>query len=168
MGTPYIGEIRMCGFNFVPYGWLACDGQTLLIADYDTLFTLIGTTYGGDGVTTFKVPDLRGRMPVHTGSGYVIGQVAGTETVTLTSMQLPTHNHTVGAIAATGTEASPATRVWAGSPLGEYSIAASPTLGAMAGAGLASVGGNQPHDNMAPYLAINFIISPYGVWPPIA
>ncbi len=168
MSQPFIGEIRMFAGNFPPVGWARCDGQLMPISQNDALFALIGTTYGGDGVNTFALPDLRGRVPVHQGPGpglspWVIGQSFGSETVTLTSNQLPAHAHTQQASkdAATG----------AVGPSGAPGVASTPLYGSgvmdvpMAGAAVAAAGGGQPHDNMAPFTALTFIISLFGVFP---
>ncbi len=162
MSQPFVGEIRMVGFNFAPNGWAFCNGETLSISQNETLFNLIGTTYGGDGQTTFQLPNLMGRFPVHQGNGYVIGGLNGTETVTLTTSQIPAHSHLLQAAASAGTETSPAGAVWAESALEQYSTA-SPT-GSM-GATLGQTGGSQPHNNMPPFLAINYVISLFGVYP---
>src|SRR5438067_596375 len=123
MSDPYIGEIRMFGGNFAPVGWLLCQGQILPISQYDVLFNLIGTTYGGDGQNTFALPNLASRMPVHQGSGYVLGQMAGVETVTLTRNQLPVHTHQPVA-AAVAQSQSPSNNYWASYANLEYSVAA--------------------------------------------
>jgi microcystin-dependent protein len=165
MSQPYVGEIRMFGGNFPPNGWALCQGQILSIAENNVLFQLIGTTYGGNGQSTFALPDLRGRIPVDQGTGFVIGQMAGTETVTLTTQQIPSHSHIPQAnTSATGTD--PTNTVVAGvvtAPPAWFATGA-PTLN-MAGNFLGLSGGNQPHDNMMPYLAVNFIISLFGVFP---
>jgi len=162
MSTPYIGEIRMFGGNFAPVGWLLCQGQLLPISQYDVLFNLIGTTYGGDGQNTFALPNLQGRLPVHQGSGFVLGQMAGVETVTLNRNQMPVHTHQpVGAQAAQGQ--SPSNSYWASNSNLPYSLAA--PAAAMAPNALSNAGGNQPHENMSPYLAINFIIATEGIYP---
>ena len=121
---PYIGEVRMFGGNFAPLGWAFCNGQTLPISQYDALFTLIGTTYGGDGQTTFALPNLQGRLPVHQGNGFAMGQVGGSETVTLTTAQLPAHPHSFQANAGTGAQKTPANNV----PATERSSPAVPTV----------------------------------------
>jgi microcystin-dependent protein len=167
-GTPFVGQIMMVGFNFAPQGWASCDGQLLPIADNDVLFTLIGTTYGGDGVQTFGLPDLRGRVPIHQGQSpgmgnWVIGEMRGVEQVTLNVNQLGSHNHSFG-LAASSNELTtdrpdnsyPASGGYYaptanGSPMG------APTI--------AQAGGSQPHNNLQPYLGINFIISLFGVFP---
>jgi microcystin-dependent protein len=163
MSDPYIGEIRMFGGNFAPVGWLLCQGQLLSISQYDALFNLIGTTYGGDGQQTFALPNLQSRMPMHVGSGYVLGQVGGTESVTLNTNQLPVHTHApVGSNSANGV--SPNGMYWANYANTMYSSQA--PAAPMAPNALSPSGGNQPHDNMSPYLAINFIMAVYGIYPP--
>lgn len=170
MGEPYVGEIRMFGGNFAPAGWAFCSGQLMPISENDTLFTLIGTTYGGDGQETFGIPDLQGRAPVHMGQGpglsqnYQIGEKAGVETVTLNAQTTPVHNHAV--LAST----NPAT-----STLAKDNITAStnqlkiytegPVSKLFANNALSPIGGSQPHDNMQPYLVLSFIISLFGVFP---
>ena len=169
MGNPYVGEIRIFAGNFAPVGWAFCDGSVLPISEYDTLFNLIGTTYGGDGVSTFNLPDLRGRAPIHQGTGggssYVIGQLAGVEAVTLTTNQIPAHSHLPQAASgASGNPAdSPANNVWSGWTGGQFTTQA-PAVSLNAAA-IGSDGGSQPHDNMPPFLVINFIISLFGVYP---
>jgi microcystin-dependent protein len=167
MGTPYVGEIRMFAGNFAPAGWALCQGQTLAISENDVLFNLIGTTYGGDGQTTFNLPNLASRVPVHMGTGagqsYVIGQSAGVEQVTLTTTQIPAHSHVPLCNSAAGTKASPQNDVWAALDSNIYSDVAPSVI--MAPSALGSVGGSQPHDNMVPFLAINFIISLFGIFP---
>jgi microcystin-dependent protein len=168
MSQPYVGEIRLFGGNFAPQGWAFCDGSTLAISEFEVLFNLIGTTYGGDGQSTFNLPDLRGRLPVHMGtsnlgSTYVIGQRAGEEQVTLTTGQLPIHTHVPQANTGTGTEASPAGNVWAGSANLPYK-AGTPGA-AVAPQAVQGAGGGLPHDNMVPFLAVNFIISLFGIFP---
>src|SRR5271170_7956005 len=125
MSQPYVGEIRMAGFSFAPVGWMPCNGQTLPISEYETLYNLIGTTYGGDGQSTFNLPNLQSRIPFHIGTGagntLVIGQLSGTETVTLLTSQLPIHTHALAASSAGGTQASPAGDLWAQSTLEEFS-----------------------------------------------
>jgi microcystin-dependent protein len=158
----------MFGGNFAPAGWAFCSGQLMAISENDTLFNLIGTTYGGDGQSTFGLPDLQGRLPIHMGNGatgttYIIGEKAGTETVTLTTQQIPAHTHTPLAQSGTGNQPSPANGVWAASSLNEYSSSA-PNVSMNAGA-IGNDGGSQPHDNMMPYLAVSFIISLFGIFP---
>jgi microcystin-dependent protein len=168
MSNPFIGEIRMFGGNFAPRGWAFCNGQLLAIAQNDALFALIGTTYGGDGQTTFALPDLRGRIPVHAGQGpglssYQLGQQAGTETVTLTQQQMPAHTHTAQAQSGAGNQAGPGGGVWASSAQNQFS--ANPPNAAMNAAAIGSAGGSQPHENMAPYQVVSFIIALEGIFP---
>lgn len=168
MGTPYVGEIRMFAGNFAPAGWAFCQGQTLAISENETLFNLIGTTYGGDGQTTFNLPNLASRLPVHMGSGagqtWVIGQSGGVEQVTLTSSQMPSHAHPAMCSPSNQGASSPAGAYWAASPLyTEYAPSGDGTT--MNAGAIGAAGGSQPHDNMVPFLVINFIISLFGVFP---
>jgi microcystin-dependent protein len=164
MSQPFIGEIRMFGGNYAPNGWAFCDGRILAIADYDALFQLIGTTYGGDGQTTFNLPDLRGRIPLHQGSGFVIGQQAGSEAVTVTSNQLPQHTHSLVSNSAAGTTTTPANgNIVAGTSLNPYLIGAPNTT--MGNQMIGATVGNQPHDNLMPYQCVSFIISLFGIFP---
>ncbi|MFI5913154.1 phage tail protein [Dactylosporangium sp. NPDC051541] len=161
MSDAYLGEIRLLTANYAPNGWALCNGQLLAIAQNQALFAILGTTYGGDGVTTFALPDLRCRLPVHFGQSYVSGQRGGTETVTLTAAQMPAHTH-VPRAAATGTQNAPTGNVWA--PLtGGYAASADTTLAAVC---VASAGGGQPHDNLPPYLTLTFIVALTGIFPP--
>jgi microcystin-dependent protein len=166
MAQPFVGEIRVVGFNFAPVGWFLCQGQLLPISEYETLFALIGTTYGGNGQTTFALPDLQGRIPVHWGSNgegtYVIGQSSGTETVTLLTNEIPAHVHALNAQSAGGSQPSPSGGVWASSALDQFSTASPTTTMAE---GLENSGGSQPHDNMAPFQCVNFIIAYAGIFP---
>jgi microcystin-dependent protein len=163
MSTPYIGEVRIFGGTFAPVGWAFCNGQLLAIDDNSTLFTLIGTTYGGDGQTTFALPDLRSRMAVSTGLTHAIGQAAGAESVTLTSNQLAIHTHAVFASDNAATATSPSGNVWANWGETQYSTAAPGA--AMGVGGVSSVGQGFPHDNRAPYLGVSFIIALEGIFP---
>jgi microcystin-dependent protein len=162
MSSPFIGEIRMFAGNFAPAGWAFCDGRLIPIDQNEALFALIGTTYGGDGQSTFALPDLRSRVPIHAGPGFVLGQQAGVETVTLSLAQIPAHSH-VPQGNTSPTASSPAENVWAGGVTNSYSTAA-PNANMDPGA-LGSAGGSQPHDNMLPFLAINFILSLFGIFP---
>ena len=166
MGTPYVGEIRMFAGNFAPVGWAFCQGQTLPISENDVLFTLIGTTYGGDGETTFNLPNLASRVPVHMGSSFIIGQTGGVESVTLTTSQIPAHSHVPQCNSNAGSDASPQNNLWAvsGSNLYADNTNGPPSVNMDPGA-LQSSGGSQPHDNMVPFLCINFILSLFGVFP---
>jgi microcystin-dependent protein len=169
MSDPFVGEIRMFGGNFAPMGWAFCDGSLLAIIENETLFNLIGTTYGGDGQTTFALPDLRGRVPVHRGQGpglspRIQGEKGGTENVTLTAPQMPSHSHVLRASTAAATLGAPGGAVLAKAPVNVYGTAAATQP--MAASGLTpSPGGSQPHSNMAPYLAISYIISLFGIFP---
>lgn len=168
MSNPYLGEIRMFGGTFAPAGWAFCDGAIVAISQNDTLFMLIGTTYGGDGEETFALPDLQGRFPMHMGTGpglttRVIGEKSGTESVTLTVNQIPSHTHVPVATSGGGDQRSPAGRIWAASSANNYS--AGPPNTAMAPNIVGPAGGNQPHDNMMPFLTISFIISLFGIFP---
>ncbi len=163
MGTPYVGEIRMFAGTFAPAGWAFCNGQLLAISQNDALFNLIGTTYGGDGQNTFALPNLQSRIPMHVGNGHVLAETGGVETVTLTANQIPAHSHVPQANSGTGTQSSPGGNVWAGSTNLPYS--ASAPSASMDPAAVGSSGGSQPHDNMVPFLAVNFIISLFGIFP---
>jgi microcystin-dependent protein len=164
MGQPFLGEIRMFGGNFAPVGWMLCAGQQLAISENDALFALIGTTYGGDGVQTFNLPNLQGRLPLHQGSNFMMGQMAGAETVTLTTQQLPIHSHPMAA-----SLNSAASSTVTGNVVGQVGATQIyrevPATSPMASQACTATGGNQPHDNMQPFLCINFIISLFGVFP---
>jgi microcystin-dependent protein len=164
MSDPYVGEIRMFAGNFAPQGWAFCNGQLVSIAENNVLFALIGTTYGGDGQNTFALPNLQSRVPVHQGNGYTFAQMAGVETVTLTANQLPTHSHGPQCNAGSGTLNSPSGNVWAAAASAkQFTDQAANSV--MNAAAMTSSGGSQPHDNMVPYLAVNFIISLFGIFP---
>lgn len=163
MSNPYIGEIRMFAGNFAPNGWLFCQGQLVSIDDYDTLFNLIGTTYGGDGQNTFALPNLSSRFPVHQGSGYPLGATGGQEDVQLSTNQLPVHSHTAAGGSLGADFTGPSGKTWGVNSLGGYTRTAPNTT--MAADALVPAGSNQPHDNMSPYLVINFIISMFGIYP---
>jgi microcystin-dependent protein len=165
MSQPYVGEIRMFAGNFAPAGWMFCEGQLLPISEYETLFNLIGTTYGGDGQSTFGLPDLRGRIPVHAGNSFTLAQTGGAETVTLNINTIPSHSHPLLASTAVAQGSTPNGNV-TGQP-GSSSKIYRPATPAqpMAPNSIGSTGGNQPHDNFQPYLCIDFIISLFGVFP---
>jgi microcystin-dependent protein len=160
----FIGEIRMFAGNFAPQGWLFCAGQVLPIAGNETLFNLIGTTYGGDGQSTFVLPDLRGRVPVHAGAGIVLAESAGSESATLTVNQLPSHTHAFSASTATGNQVTPSGNVLASSFNVTPYINDVPT-GSMSPTAITPTGGSQPHTNVQPFLCIDFIIALTGVFP---
>lgn len=162
---PFIGEIRMFGGNFAPVSWAFCNGQLLAIAEYDALYSLIGTTYGGDGQTTFALPDLRGRLPIHQGSGYSLGQAAGTESVTLTVNDLPAHNHAVLGTSAEVETSTPSGLFATSADTSFYAPENPAKAVAMSSAVVSPTGGSQPHDNMQPYLCVSFIIALEGIFP---
>jgi microcystin-dependent protein len=164
VGQPYIGEIRIFAGNFAPAGWAFCEGQLLAIAENDALFTLIGTTYGGDGQATFGVPDLRGRLPLHRGSTFIIGEAGGAEEITLAVTQIPGHSHSLLGSTATATAQTPGALVLATAQAQTYfNVPDAPAnLSPLA---IGAVGGSQPHTNFQSYLCINFIISLFGVFP---
>jgi microcystin-dependent protein len=165
MAQPYVGEIRMFAGNFAPAGWMFCEGQLLPISENETLFQLIGTTYGGDGQETFGLPDLRGRIPIHQGNSFILAENGGTEEVTLTNTQIAVHSHPMLANNTQGSTPTPGnTVVLAGSPnvdLYIQDIANQP----LAPTSMTPVGGSQPHTNFQPYLCIDFIISLFGIFP---
>jgi microcystin-dependent protein len=162
--TPYLGQIMMTSFNFAPKGWALCAGQLLPINQNTALFSVLGTTYGGDGQITFALPDLRGRVPLHTGSGFVLGQRAGEENHTLTSSELPAHGHAVTASANPANTASPIGAFAAGGGNSNFA-AASATNTFLAVPTVADTGGSQPHPNLPPYLVISFVIALQGIFP---
>ena len=171
MADPYVGEIRMFGGNFAPVGWAFCAGQLVPISEFETLFTLIGTTYGGDGQETFGLPDLQGRSPVHMGTGpdgtnYVIGERSGAETVTLTTQQMPVHSHPMLGSTQVGGSSAASGNVLASLPTGaKFPYGNVAPFKPLDPSSIAPDGGSQPHDNRQPYLTISFIISLYGVYP---
>lgn len=150
--------------NFAPAGWMFCEGQLLPISEYETLFNLIGTTYGGDGQSTFALPDLRGRLPIHQGNGFVFAETGGAEEITLTLQQIPAHSHPLLGSTGNGAQSSPAGALLASSTV--ITPYASETATAqMAPTSISSVGGSQPHTNFQPYLCVDFIISLFGIYP---
>ncbi len=161
MAYDYLGEIRLMSFNFAPKGWALCNGQVLPINQNQALFSLLGTTYGGDGRTTFALPNLQGRVPVHMGGGFTLGERAGEESHTLTLSELPAHVHTVNANPVTANAVDPTGKVWAG---GRTAYSAAPNA-AMNGAGVTASGGGQPHSNLSPFLVVNFCICLQGIFP---
>lgn len=164
MAQPYVGELRIFAGNFAPVGWMFCEGQLLPISENNTLFALIGTTYGGDGQSTFALPDLRGRLPLHQGNGHVLAETGGAEEVTLSINQIPSHSHPMIGSSGNGSQSNPQNNVLASSTLVKlYSGEAADT--AMAATSITSVGGNQPHTNFQPYLCVNYIISLFGIFP---
>jgi len=160
--SPYVGEIRLFAGNFAPVGWMFCNGQLLAISNYEVLYSLIGTTYGGDGQSTFALPNLQGRLPIHVGPGFVQGQNGGNETVTLASSQIPAHTHNVLASANSNSGSLPNNSFLAAGPdIYDQNKPGTSTMAATIG----GVGGNQPHNNFQPYLCLSFIISLDGVYP---
>ena len=164
MSQPYYGEIRMFGGNFAPAGWMLCEGQILPISRNETLFQLIGTTYGGDGENTFGLPDLRGRVPIHQGNGFVIGEQGGVEEVTLTVPQIPAHSHALLASGDLGNQLTTTGNLISNSQ-GAIPYLEDVTTLNMSSSAITPVGGSQPHTNFQPYLCINFIISLFGIFP---
>jgi microcystin-dependent protein len=167
MSQPFLGEIRIFPYNFAPRGWAFCSGQILPIAQNTALFSLLGTTYGGNGQTTFALPDLRGRVAMSSGQGpglspYSLGEVSGSETVTLISAQMPSHNHLMQGSNNDATDSAPQGNVPAVIPSGGYT--ATPTT-QMNPAALTQAGGNQPHTNIQPFLILNFCIALEGIFP---
>ena len=166
MSEPFLSEIKIFSFNFPPKGWALCNGQLLPINQNQALFSLLGTTYGGNGQTAFALPYLRGRVPIHTGSGHTLGEAAGSTSVTVNIQQLPQHLHTVIPAANANNNAStvePANNFWANS--GKTSFTLDPPDSVMLPQSLGNVGGSQPHNNMAPYLVLNFCIALQGIFP---
>ncbi len=163
MAQPYVGEIRMFAGNFAPAGWMFCEGQLVPISENETLFQLIGTTYGGDGQATFALPDLRGRLPLHQGNGFVIAETGGVEEVTLTVNQIPSHAHAFLASNSTSNATTPGNNLLATALQDLY--VEDITVQNLNASAITSIGGSQPHNNFQPYLCINFIISLYGIFP---
>ena len=164
MAQPYVGEIRMFAGNFAPAGWMFCEGQLLPISENETLFNLIGTTYGGDGESTFALPDLRGRIPIHQGNGFILAETGGAEEITLTVNQIPAHSHPLLASTNASQDTTPLNKVvgQSGSALIYIQDVTDSNMSPQA---VSSVGGSQPHTNFQPYLCINFIISLFGIFP---
>jgi len=166
MSEPYLAEIRMTGFSFAPKGWALCNGQLLPINQNQALFALLGTTYGGNGITTFALPDFRGRVPTHVGAGFDLGQQAGEASHALNAAEMPAHTHSLGISTAASHQADPAGRVLGNVEAGALNYYApmdgSATLAANT---VANSGGGQPHENMQPYLTLNFIIALQGIFP---
>jgi microcystin-dependent protein len=164
MAQPYVGEIRIFAGNFPPNGWAFCDGQLLPISENEVLFQLIGTTYGGDGQSTFALPDLRGRVPIHQGNGFVLAENGGVEEVTLTTSQIPAHTHPMVASMDTGDTPNPVGAVVGVQNVMEVFSGDVPSNN-MAANAISQAGGSQPHTNFQPYLCVNFILSLFGIFP---
>jgi microcystin-dependent protein len=177
MAEPYVGQICSFGFNFAPVNWAFCNGQTVPISQNDVLYTLLGTTFGGDGVNTFNLPNLQGQVPINQGQGpslsnYVMGQQSGTESITLTSLQIPSHTHPAFTCNTPGTTNVPSTGTalsdeGPGTPqVTTYAPNASAPQAPLSGSTISPSGGSQPHENLQPYLALNFCIALLGIFPP--
>ena len=167
MSEPFLAEIRMMGFNFAPRGWAFVDGQILPINQNQSLYSLLGNTYGGDGRTTFALPDLRGRTPLHVGDGYVLAEKGGAEAVTLTAAQIPSHTHTVGASSTAGNSQSPMNALLGAEtdPDLAYRNAEAASATALRAGSITNAGGGQSHQNMQPFLAVSFCIALQGLFP---
>jgi microcystin-dependent protein len=173
MSDPFLGEIRPVGFNFAPVGWALCDGQIMSISQNTALFSLLGTNFGGNGVSTFGLPNLQGCFPLHVGQGnglstYVVGESGGADSVTLTQQQMPSHAHTPQASVGTGSTNSPSGAIWAQPHFGrslDQVYDAAGGLAPMSSSILGSTGSSQPHNNLSPYLVINFVIALQGIFP---
>ena len=166
MAQPYVGEIRMFAGNFAPAGWMFCEGQLLPISENETLFQLIGTTYGGDGESTFALPDLRGRLPIHQGNGFVQAETGGAEEITLTVQQIAAHTHAALGSTNTGTGTTPQNNVLSALPAATNSAYGTDApLTNLDPSSVSPVGGSQPHTNFQPYLCVDFIISLFGIFP---
>ena len=163
MAQPYVGEIRMFAGNFAPAGWMFCEGQLLPISENETLFQLIGTTYGGDGESTFALPDMRGRLPIHQGSGFILAETGGAEEITLTTNQIPSHTHPLLGSGNTASDTNPANGLLGVLTTDAY-VASNPNVN-MSPQAIVPVGGSQPHTNFQPYLCVDFIISLFGIFP---
>jgi microcystin-dependent protein len=164
MAQPYVGEIRMFAGNFAPAGWMFCEGQLLPISENETLFQLIGTTYGGDGESTFALPDLRGRIPIHQGNGFILAETGGAEEITLTVSQIPAHSHPLLASTGPGTASTPVSNLTGESASLSIYIEDAPNAN-LSPVAISAVGGSQPHTNFQPYLCVDFIISLFGIFP---
>jgi len=161
MATPFLGEIRIFSFGFAPSGWALCNGQTLSISQYAALFSILGTTYGGNGTTTFSLPNLQGCLPLHVGNGFVLGQTGGEAAHTLLVSEIPAHAHGVSASSSPANLGSPAGNLWAAG-----NDAYNPTANtALSSSAVAASGGGQPHENRSPFLTLNFCIALQGIFP---
>ena len=166
MAQPYVGEIRMFAGNFAPAGWMFCEGQLLPISENETLFQLIGTTYGGDGQSTFALPDLRGRIPIHQGNGFILAETGGAEEITLTVNQIPAHTHPALGSSSTASSNSPTNNVPGRVTIaGVFPYGTDGPFGPLSPLSIGPTGGSQPHSNFQPYLCVDFIISLFGIFP---
>ena len=162
MSQPFMAEIKIISWNYAPKGWAFCNGQLLPINQNQALFSILGTTYGGDGRVNFGLPDFRGRIPIHVGQGWLLGQAAGKESHTLNSSEMPAHNHLVGASNSPGNLNVPTGNIFAASNVAVFHTQATSTL---IPSEITNVGGSQPHENLQPYLVLNFIIALQGIFP---
>jgi microcystin-dependent protein len=162
MSTPYLSEIRIVSFNFAPKGWALCNGQTLAISQNQALFSLIGTYYGGNGVTTFQLPNLQGASPIHMGNGYSLGQIGGQASVTLLNQEIPSHSHLAQGASTVANLEPAAGNAWAASTANPFATSANVTMNANA---VMQAGGSQPHNNWPPYEVLNFVIALVGIFP---
>lgn len=165
MAQPYVGEIRMFAGNFAPAGWMFCEGQLLPISENETLFNLIGTTYGGDGQSTFALPDLRGRIPIHQGNGLILAETGGAEEITLTVNQIPAHSHPMLATLNLSSQTDPANLVAGTLVTNVTAYGTDNPSTTLSPSAVSPVGGSQPHTNFQPYLCVDFIISLFGIFP---
>ena len=164
MAQPYVGEIRMFAGNFAPAGWMFCEGQLLPISENETLFQLIGTTYGADGESNFALPDMRGRIPIHQGNGFILAETGGAEEITLTVQQIPAHTHPLLASGDQASTVNPGNNV-VGSTLTTTPYFANQPTNPLSSQAISATGGSQPHTNFQPYLCVDFIISLFGIFP---
>jgi microcystin-dependent protein len=162
MSEPFLSEIKIVSFNFAPKGWALCNGQFLPINQNQALFSLLGTTYGGNGQTTFALPNLRGQVPIHIGNGHTLGEAAGTTSVTVNIQQLPTHTHLPNASSTNANQPIPAAALLGAA---NNAYVAPAALVSLQPTSISNVGGSQPHNNMMPYLVLNFIIALQGIFP---
>ena len=165
MSEPFLSEIKIVSFNFAPKGWALCNGQFLPINQNQALFALLGTTYGGNGQTTFALPNLRGQVPIHMGNGHTLGETGGSPAVTVNIQQLPTHFHQLQASSATANSDTPSSSTLLGGSAPNDLYTGPAALASLIQGTVASVGGSQPHNNMMPYLVLNFIIALQGIFP---
>jgi microcystin-dependent protein len=165
MAQPYIGEIRIFAGNFAPWGWAFCEGQLMPISENEALFNLIGTTYGGDGESTFAMPDMRGRIPIHNGNGFILAETGGAEEITLTVNQIPSHSHSLVATTDISNTGNAADAILSTTTTGSKIYSTTNPTVALNSNSIAADGGNQPHSNFQPYLCVNYIIALFGIFP---